>query len=77
MPLDNIIAMGFPFASGKQRWLSGLKMPELFLPVVVAFIIAAASAIVAVRWGEERLALHVSLTGMLLLGTLAVLIVVY
>jgi hypothetical protein len=52
-------------------------MPELFLLVVVAFIIAAASAIVAVRRGDERLALRVSLTGMLLLGILAMMIVVY
>ena len=52
-------------------------MPELFLLVVVAFIIAAGSAIVAVRRGDERLALRVSLTGMLLLGILAVMIVVY
>jgi hypothetical protein len=42
----------------------------------VAFIIAAASAIIAVKQRDERLALSISLSGVLLLGTLAVMIVV-
>jgi hypothetical protein len=47
----------------------------MFPLVIVAFAFAAVIAIVAARRSNERLTLTISLSGMLLLGALALLIV--
>jgi hypothetical protein len=49
----------------------------LFPLVVLAFMFAGGIGIVAVRRRDERLALSISMSGMLLLGVLALMIVLH